>query len=110
MSVAVDTALGARVRALRQRAGMSVAELARAAGVPEPALAALEGGERGLAVAELDALADALGVPAETLLTGEEPATPLFRNDGGDAEAAAAVAEMSAVIDDFFTFAAAVRG
>ena len=75
----------------------------------EHALAAIEHGERGLAVAEVDALAGALAVPVDAVLTGQEPVTPLFRNEGGSDEADAAVTELNSVIDDFFTFAAAVR-
>ena len=69
----------------------------------------IESGDRGLAGGELVAASEFLGVDTDVLLRSEVDAVPLFRNDGGDDEADVAVAEFTAIMDDFFTFEAALE-
>ena len=66
---------GSHLRALREEAGLSRAELARRVGVPASTLRNWEG-DRGMpALPVLMRLAGALGVPVERLAEGvEEPA------------------------------------
>src|SRR4051794_40514922 len=101
MSIATLDDLGTRIAQLRERRGLDRAALAERAGAAESELAAVEAGERGLATSELEAVAEALGVPVDALLHGDEPVAPLFRNEGGDAEASEAVREFESVMDDF---------
>lgn len=63
-------ALAERVRAARDRAGLTQVDLAREAGVSQPTLSRVESGERGVSLAEADALATALAVPLDILLYG----------------------------------------
>ncbi len=109
MSFLAPHKMGERVHALRGERGLGVADLASSARLEAGELAAIEAGARGLAVAEVDALAAALGVPAEGLLMEDALVAPLYRNEGGDEAAARAESEFAAVMDDFFTFQAAVR-
>ena len=53
------------------------------------------------------AIAQFLGVETDRLLRDEVEAAPLFRTDGGPEQGSAALAEFSAIIDDFLTFEAA---
>lgn len=109
MSFSTLEELGQRIASLRERRDLSRADVASQIGMEESDLAAVEAGERGLAVAELDAIAATLDVPADALISADDAAAPLFRNEGGEAASVAACAEFTAVMDDFFTFAAAVR-
>lgn len=100
--------VGQRIAELRAERGVSQRRLATALSVDPSALSRIESGDRGLAVGELLAAAEFLGVDADDLLRDERDAVPLFRNDGGTEEADAAIAEFTAVMDDFFTFRAAL--
>ncbi len=60
--------LGARVRAMRARRGMSRRLLARDSGVSERYLAQLESGKGNISVARLRAVAAALGIALERLV------------------------------------------
>jgi len=64
----VATAIGARVRAARQQAGLSVSGLAARAGIGKGSLSELENGTRNPTLSTLYALAGAVGVPLATLL------------------------------------------
>ena len=108
MSYLTQEQVGQRIAELRAQRGVSQRRLADALGLDPSALSRIESGERGLAVGELVAAAEFLGVETDVLLRDELEATPLFRNDGGDEEAHAAIAEFTAIMDDFFTFEAAV--
>lgn len=101
--------VGQRIGEVRQQRGVSQRRLAAALDIDPSALSRIESGERGLAVSELVAAAEFLGIAPDTLLRDEVEATPLFRNDGGSEQADAAEAEFSSVIDEFFTFEAALR-
>jgi len=100
--------VGQRIAELRAERGVSQRRLADALELDPSALSRVESGERGLAVGELVAAAEFLGVEIDALLSDSVEAPPLFRNDGGDDEANAAVADFTAIMDDFFTFAAAL--
>ena len=56
------------LRALRERSGLTVSELARQSGVSQPHISNLELGRRGARPPIIKALADALGVPVMALL------------------------------------------
>lgn len=101
--------VGARVEALRGDRGVSQRRLAEAIGVDPSALSRIESGQRGLAVGELAAICEFLGVPTDALLRRNVEPTPLFRNEGGEGEASAALAAFESIIDDFFAFEAAAR-
>ncbi len=102
--------MGARIAELRAARGVSQRQLADHLGVDGSALSRIESGDRGLAVGELVAIAEFLAVDMEALLTDDSVAAPLFRNEGGDAEARDAMEAFTGVIDDFFAVQAAARG
>lgn len=64
----VRAAIAGEIRALRGRRGMSQAELRDRAGFSRSTLGRIEAGERDVEVAELMAIAAALGVTAAELL------------------------------------------
>lgn len=68
-------ALGRMVRAVREQEGMSVAELAAAAGYKRRRLVRIEAGELDLRYDELIALADGLGVPAAAIIPPDKRST-----------------------------------
>jgi transcriptional regulator with XRE-family HTH domain len=105
-----QAAVGRRIADLRAERGVSQRRLAAALDLDPSALSRVESGERGLAVAELVAAAKFLGVDTDAILRERVDTTPLFRNDGTSEEGEEAVAQVSAVIDDFFTLEAALRG
>ncbi len=108
MSYLTQEQVGRRLAELRAERGVSQRRLAAALGLDPSALSRVESGDRGLAVGELVAASEFLGVDTDMLLRSEADAVPLFRNDGGADEADAAVAEFTAIMDDFFTFEAAL--
>lgn len=105
-----QAAVGRRIADLRAERGVSQRRLATALDLDPSALSRVESGERGLAVAELVAAAKFLGVDTDAVLRERVDTAPLFRNDGTSEEGEEAVAQVSAVIDDFFTLEAALRG
>lgn len=109
MSYRNQEQVGEEIAALRAERGVSQRRLAQAIGLDASALSRIESGERGLAVGELVAVAEYLGVDVDRLLLDEAGAPPLFRGDGDPERGDAAVAEFGEIIDDFFTFEAAVR-
>jgi transcriptional regulator with XRE-family HTH domain len=60
---------GARLRAVRELAGLSSRDIARAAGISKRELAAAERGKQGLTQDQLRALAGALGIDPEVLVS-----------------------------------------
>lgn len=67
----VSTLLGARLRDLREAAGITLTELAQAAGISKAYLSRLESGERTLSLATLLTLAAALRIPVASILPRE---------------------------------------
>lgn len=61
---------GRRIRELRQVAGLSQEELAARAGLHRTYVGAIERGERNLGLINIYAIADALGLPIESLFNG----------------------------------------
>lgn len=84
-----DTASSRRERAAaRAKRGMSQRELARAAGVPQSTVAAVESGRRQPSVAMLERLLDAAGFHLETRLVNTiRPSVLLDRHRGAVVEA-----------------------
>ena len=73
--------LAQRLKALRERAGLSQEELARRTRLSRPAISQIENGERKVAADELPALGDALGVTLNVLMGVEsEPEVVLARD------------------------------
>lgn len=64
----VRTAIAGEIRALRGRRGISQAELRERAGFSRSTMGRIEAGERDVEIAELMAIAAALGVTAAELL------------------------------------------
>lgn len=67
--------VASNVRRLRERRGLSLSALARAAGVSKATLFKIERGEGNPAIETLWSIAQALGVPFAVLFTEDEPAT-----------------------------------
>jgi transcriptional regulator with XRE-family HTH domain len=67
----ISALLGSRLRDLREAAGMTLTELAQAAGISKAHLSRLESGERSLSLATLLTLAAALRVPVASILPRE---------------------------------------
>lgn len=66
----VSAVVGARVRAERQTAGLTLAALAATAGIGKGSLSEIENGARNPTLGTLYAIAGALGLPLATLLDG----------------------------------------
>ena len=77
----VNERIGARVRALRGREGLSLDALAAASGVSRSAISLIERAESSPTAAVLDRVAAALGVPLASLFdaAGAAPPSPLAR-------------------------------
>ena len=73
---AVQRRVGERVRALRAERGMTQLRLAGRAGISRPSLANIEAGRQNVGVRALCALAEALGVRVEELLTAPDESGP----------------------------------
>jgi transcriptional regulator with XRE-family HTH domain len=101
--------VGHRIESLRGDRGVSQRRLADAIGVDPSAMSRIESGQRGLAVGELVAISEFLGIPTDALLRRDVEPRPLFRNEGGQDEASEALATFESIIDDFFAFEAAAR-
>ena len=71
---AAIAAVGRRLRARRDEAGLSLAELARRSGVARATLTALEAGDGNPTLETLYALANALGLPLSDLIGDPGPA------------------------------------
>src|SRR5450759_2874504 len=70
-----DTRIGTTIAALREQRGWSQRALAKVVGLDQSAVSRIEAGKRRVAVGELEAVAQALGVPPAALL--ESSPTPL---------------------------------
>lgn len=73
MVIPLKLALGARLRDLRRSRGLTQESLAEELGVTPRYLAGIERGERNLSLDSVDALAEQLGVTAQTLLCSGSP-------------------------------------
>lgn len=104
---ATDTALGARVRTLRERAGVKSQELAQAVGIDPSAMSNIESGKRAVKTDELGRIAQALGVSPlaildESSLLAKLPLAPRIETDrplgGSTLERLTALAELHEVL------------
>ena len=68
--------LGARVRSLREAAGLTQEALARTAGIGRVTLVRLENGRNAPKLGTLESIANALEQPIEDLLTGDDGSEP----------------------------------
>jgi transcriptional regulator with XRE-family HTH domain len=85
----VVVSVGVNVRRLRQRAGWSLGDLARAAGVSKSTVSTIEGGDGNPGLETLVALSVALGVPFGALMSpSEEPVDVLTQEDAPALESA----------------------
>ncbi|GAB3661976.1 helix-turn-helix domain-containing protein [Glycomyces tarimensis] len=76
-------ALAANLRALRERAGMSLSELARRSGIAKGTLSHLESGQGNPTIETVFSLSDGLGVPVPSLLDERrDPEVVLARSIG----------------------------
>lgn len=76
-AVAVTTALGRRIRELREERGIAQAELARRVGSSASHLNKLEAGQKAATVTTLAAVAKALGVELADLFPGRNVQQPV---------------------------------
>ncbi|MFC7614916.1 helix-turn-helix domain-containing protein [Actinokineospora soli] len=77
--------LAANLRALRERAGLSLSELARRSDIAKGTLSQLETGTGNPTIETVFSLSNALGVPVSTLLTEpQDPDVVLVRSAGLD--------------------------
>ncbi|MEN8651771.1 XRE family transcriptional regulator [Streptomyces sp. 21So2-11] len=75
--------LAANLRALRERAGVSLSGLARQSGIAKGTLSQLESGTGNPTIETVFSLSNALGVPVSSLLTERtDPDVVLVRSDG----------------------------
>ncbi|MFL6108009.1 MAG: helix-turn-helix domain-containing protein [Marmoricola sp.] len=72
----VNAIVGARLRQLRENAGISLTELARTADISKAHLSRLEGGSRAFSLATLLTLTSHLGVPVAALLPSPNTNSP----------------------------------
>jgi transcriptional regulator with XRE-family HTH domain len=77
-------ALAPRLRQLRQKRGLTQAQLATAVGVSRSAVAQWESGRAGQASLHLRRLADALGVQVDDLMPGEQHAIEMVAQAGDE--------------------------
>ena len=101
--------VGAKIARLRDERDVPQRRLAAEIGLDPSALSRVESGERGLAVGELVAIAEFLGVSMDELLRDDVAGAPLFRNEGGEVAGNDAVAVFDELIDDFLALEAALR-
>ena len=98
--------IGRRIAQLREDAGISQRRLAAAIGLDPSALSRVENGARGLAVGELTAIADHLGVDLESILRDDEEAV-MLRGEADEESVQSAIVLFDRVIADFFALEAA---
>jgi transcriptional regulator with XRE-family HTH domain len=84
-------AIGRRIAAARQAAGLTQRELAQRMGWPRFSLINLELGRRGTTIEKLDAVAAALGVPPAMFLINDPALATVLKRLAQDPEAVADV-------------------
>ena len=72
-----NLALGARIRAARDRAGVKQEQLAQAVGLSRTSITNIERGRQGVQAYVLVRIAEILGQPAAELLPGLDPGPPV---------------------------------
>lgn len=76
-----ESNVGAHIRELRERRGMSVTELGRQVGVTKSQISQIERGTSNASIPVLRAIAKALGVPLFSLFVDDDPHDALVRRD-----------------------------
>jgi transcriptional regulator with XRE-family HTH domain len=92
--------IAAYIRDTRRRTGLTQADVADGLGLDRSAVSRIESGERGLAVAELTAVARLLGVTVDEVLFEDATEEVLLRAEDDEHVAAARVLT-DELIDDF---------
>jgi transcriptional regulator with XRE-family HTH domain len=92
--------VGQRIAAIRQRASLSVRELAERIGWPRDTLVNYELGRRAITIESLEHIAAALDVPAASLLIEDERLAALFLRLAGSATLQSQVGFFVDTLDD----------
>lgn len=101
--------LGRRIAEMRNERGLSQRELADLISLDASAVSRIESGARGLSARELIVLAKAFDVSPDEVLRRQRDPAPLFRNEGGEEAAGAALEAALGVIEDFFALEATAQ-
>ena len=109
MTYFTETEIGARVKALRERAGATQVEIGDALGVDQTAISKIEAGTRSLTARELVLVSSYFGVPASSLVSAEEPVLALRAGDAAPARVTDAVRQFNRYIDGYFGTKALVK-
>ena len=78
--------VGQRIAVVRQRAGLSIRDLAERIGWPRDTLVNFELGRRALTIERLQVIADALNVPSALFLLEDDQLTDILRRLTSDRE------------------------
>ncbi len=98
-----------RIAALRAERNVSKRQIADRLGIDPSAVSRMESGQRGLAAAEMAAIAEMLGVTTDALLMDDEPVTVL-RADADDENVAAAMNAVDELVETFRYLGAVTGG
>ena len=105
MKLREQPALGARIRELRDQAGLDQSAIAAALGLQQPDVSKIERGERSVSATELFRIADALGFTVDDLLVADDSLElrVAFRsedaNDAGARKAVELVEQLARELD-----------
>lgn len=95
-----NTMIGQKVKALREKAGLSQGQIAQFLGVDQSNISKCEKGERQFQVDHLERLGSLFGVSLGDLMNEEMPVAPLqiaFRADGMQVEDLNAIADIQKI-------------
>ena len=97
-----DATIGARIRELRERAGLQSQELAAALGIDPSAISNIEKGKRAVKTTELAVIASTIGVSPLAILSPESPVSQLpvaARATDSEGSVGTVVARLNALTD-----------
>jgi len=95
-----QTNIGQKIKALREKAGLSQTQIAQFLGVDQSMISKCEKGERQFQVDHLERLGSLFGLPLGALMNAEGAAAPLqiaFRADGMQVEDLQAIADIQKI-------------